>query len=164
MSYEYYESVDDMPILNWAMINEKDKVQYIRKDNFSGEICKEDYINWKIFCDKYREEFGVSKKYKEYINTVHELNLLIDEFITTGNAIIRNSINIKQGEVEELKKHIDETGEQSVFSAIASIHQHLGTPLDPQKLSVRMFFEYLEQLGNYVRENRRKGHLSKRGA
>lgn len=163
MQLEYYENADDMPIFNWAMINEKDKLQYIRKGNYGAPICQDDIIHWKSFCDSYREEFGVSKEYKEYIDTLHELNELIGEYIETGEEMIRNFITIKQSEVEGLKKHIDQTGEQSVFSAAVALHQHLGTNLNLQETSVRMFFAYLEELGNYVRKNRRKGSVPKGG-
>ena len=145
MSYEYYANVDDLPIFNWAMINENNKIQYIRKDQYNEPVVKEDIEAWKAFSNAYSDDIGQSKNYTRYVELLQESNELMAEYIATNNVSLLNDIKIIQSDIDKVKKEIDDN-DSSIFDMVVAIHQHLGIQLTPQTTTVRMFFKYLEQL------------------
>ena len=145
MSYEYYANVDDLPIFNWAMINENNKIQYIRKDQYNEPVVKEDIEAWKAFSNTYSDDIGQSKNYTRYVELLQESNELMAEYIATNNVSLLNDIKIIQSDIDKVKKEIDDN-DSSIFDMVVAIHQHLGIQLTPQTTTVRMFFKYLEQL------------------
>ena len=152
MSYKYYVSVDDLPIFNWAMINEDNKIQYIRKGEYDKQPVQEDVEAWKAFSNTYSNDIGESKNYTRYIELLQESNELIAEYIATNNTSLLNDIKLLQADISKAKEKIDEN-DSSIFDMVVSIHQHLGIQLDPQTTTVRMFFKYLDQLNKNGRSS-----------
>lgn len=146
-AWNFYESIDELPIWNWNMVNEKGDFTYLKKNRINGQVTKEEYANlkeqWeKLFAD-YIDRFKFSKNFLTIFDKKKEIMQWQKQYAETGDKSVFTFIKFAERELAELEK--EKTG--SDFLETKSIlQQFLGYRIDAKLTSVAEFYTDLRRL------------------
>ena len=142
-----YKSIDDLPQWNWVQIHKTDNLAYLKKlDSYrkiEKEVTNELQDLWQTIYDEYLEEFGLSKEYIEHLNKKKEIARLKKEYILTGDRNILNLIDIEEA---ELIDSYTKTESQEFESVVVGIEKMQGIRIDPKKITVYQYNNYIRNL------------------
>jgi hypothetical protein len=144
---EVYSSIDDLPQWNWVQIHKTGNLAFIKKlDNYRDIETDNSLVLeqlWLQIYDEYLKEFGLSKEYKEILERKKQIARMKNEFITTNNRSLLNFIKIEELELEAT---FDKTEVRGFESVVIGIEKIQGIKLEPKKITVYEYNNYLRTL------------------
>jgi hypothetical protein len=138
----YYTGIDDMPLFNWIQCN-NGKLELTRL-NEAG-TPEMDIITWETIYNDYLKEFGLSETYKRMLNAMKKKAVLELDFVITGDRFKLTEIEIEE---TRLKGMLENGGKgMTIEESLIYISKWLGTWLNTKQITVREYFNLLEQYG-----------------
>jgi hypothetical protein len=139
-----YTTIDDLPAFNWFKCIESKDYSYCmvnRKECSKNDLlkCEEAFG---IMYAEYVDVFGISDPLNDIIALQNELLVLkIDKALTKDN-FYNTLIEMKQIEIDaKLKNQPSKNNTHKI-----AIEKYLGIRVDMKAISVREYYEYLEEL------------------
>jgi len=138
---DYFNSIETLPIWNWWKIAETGNLIYLHKlEDYEG---KEDYslmTLWNKLQDEYLNEFGITREFREMLTLKKRWIDVKSKFLITGERFLLN-------EIEEIEIDLDETNANKIEvkkdETVIMLEQKLNFPLDPKKMSVKKYYNYI---------------------
>jgi len=147
-----FESIDDLPILNWFEIINKDDYSWLFIDRPINPCSPlNSKVLFRSLYNQYLERFVIGKsndiKEKEI-----EIALLKSELLLTKNSYLKTLIQIEQLELDSLQNSLADT-KSTLDEDILAIELGLNRPvLDPRTLPTSKFYIYVEGLKKKVEQ------------
>ena len=138
----YYKGIDDMPLFNWIKCNEG-KIEFTRiSDEGNPEM---DVITWEMIYNDYLKEFGLSETYKRMLNAMKKKALLELDYVLTGDRFKLTEVEIEQTRLNSMLQNAGNG--MTIEESLIYISKWLGTWLNAKNITVREYFNLLEQYG-----------------
>jgi hypothetical protein len=131
-----------MPLFNWIQCN-NGKLELTRlNEDGTPEM---DVITWENIYNDYLKEFGLSETYKRMLNAMKKKAVLELDFVITGDRFKLTEIEIEE---TRLKGMLENGGKgMTIEESLIYISKWLGTWLNTKQITVREYFNLLEQYG-----------------
>lgn len=131
-----------MPLYNWIKCNEG-KIEFTRiSDEGNPEM---DVITWENIYNDYLKEFGLSETYKRMLNAMRKKAILELDFVLTGNRFKLTEIEIEETRLNAMLQNAGNG--MTIEESLIYISKWLGTWLNVKNITVREYFNLLEQYG-----------------
>jgi len=131
-----------MPLFNWIKCNQGE-LQFTRINGKGSDEM--DVIIWQYIYDDYLKEFGLSETYKRMLNAMKKKAILELDFVLTGDRFKLTEIEIEE---TRLKSMLNNAGKgTTIEESLIYISKWMGTWLNTKQISVREYFNLLEQYG-----------------
>ncbi len=142
--HELFDSIDNLPQWNWNQIHKTGNYNYLKKlasyRKIKEDNSKELEKVWFEIYNEFIEEFGLSKRYLELLSAKKTIALLQLEYVRTSERSILNDIEIEQIDLQNEFESKDEVRYESVIMAI---EKRQSLPIDPKKITVYKYNNYL---------------------
>ena len=134
-----YDSIHSISIHLFDKIDKSGDFKLLIKPGkrYKGDLEKV----WEKIYDEYLNEFGISNKYKDYINLKIAQAELITDHRVNGNKVSKTLAKVKE---QEAKTLMESVGESSLSDMAAKLSKNMGFMVDPHTVSVYMFISYLK--------------------
>lgn len=130
-----------MPLYNWRKCQEREELQYCRKDLEVGSD-KEDAEAWDVVYDTFLGEFGLGKDYERILEIQIELAELRCDFIIEDDPFLKNMIKRLEHELQEL---MDRPVENDMDAVIIHIENWRKIEVNEHTTTVRKFYKLLRE-------------------
>ena len=131
-----------MPLFNWIKCNEG-KIEFTRiSDEGNPEM---DVITWEMIYNDYLKEFGLSETYKRMLNAMKKKALLELDYVLTGDRFKLTEVEIEQTRLNSMLQNAGNG--MTIEESLIYISKWLGTWLNAKNITVREYFNLLEQYG-----------------
>lgn len=131
-----------MPLFNWIKCNEG-KIEFTKiSDEGTPEM---DVITWEIIYNDYLKEFGLSETYKRMLNAMKKKALLELDYVITGDRFKLTEVEIEQTRLNSMLQNAGNG--MTIEESLIYISKWLGTWLNAKNITVREYFNLLEQYG-----------------
>lgn len=131
-----------MPLYNWIKCNEG-KIEFTRiSDEGNPEM---DVITWEIIYNDYLKEFGLTETYKRMLNAMRKKAILELDFVLTGDRFKLTEIEIEETRLNAMLQNAGNG--MTIEESLIYISKWLGTWLNVKNITVREYFNLLEQYG-----------------
>lgn len=151
--FEFYQSIDDMPIYNWLKIQDTNDLLFILKNKYqkcNDKQLKVLELSLQAMTDQFIDRFGVSDSYRQVLRLKGELRCKEIDYLTTGSRTHLTFIEIKKKELQAL---MDQSNKKDSVNVSVHVRKYNGGVLDMKKMNVVEFYEILEEI---KREQKRK--------
>jgi len=131
-----------MPLFNWIKCNEG-KIEFTRiSDEGNPEM---DVITWEMIYNDYLKEFGLSETYKRMLNAMKKKALLELDYVLTGDRFKLTEVEIEQTRLNSMLQNAGNG--MTIEESLIYISKWLGTWLNAKNITVREYFNLMEQYG-----------------
>jgi hypothetical protein len=131
-----------MPLFNWIKCNEG-KIEFTRiSDEGNPEM---DVITWENIYNDYLKEFGLTETYKRMLNAMRKKAILELDFVLTGDRFKLTEIEIEETRLNAMLQNAGNG--MTIEESLIYISKWLGTWLNVKNITVREYFNLLEQYG-----------------
>jgi hypothetical protein len=131
-----------MPLFNWIKCNEG-KIEFTRiSDEGKPEM---DVVTWENIYNDYLKEFGLNETYKRMLNAMRKKAILELDFVLTGNRFKLTEIEIEETRLNSMLQNAGNG--MTIEESLIYISKWLGTWLNAKNITVREYFNLLEQYG-----------------
>jgi hypothetical protein len=131
-----------MPLFNWIKCNEG-KIEFTRiSDEGNPEM---DVVTWEMIYNDYLKEFGLSETYKRMLNAMKKKALLELDYVLTGDRFKLTEVEIEQTRLNSMLQNAGNG--MTIEESLIYISKWLGTWLNAKNITVREYFNLLEQYG-----------------
>lgn len=131
-----------MPLFNWIKCNEG-KIEFTRiNDEGSPEM---DVITWENIYNDYLKEFGLNETYKRMLNAMRKKAILELDYVLTGDRFKLTEIEIEETRLNAMLQNAGNG--MTIEESLIYISKWLGTWLNVKNITVREYFNLLEQYG-----------------
>lgn len=131
-----------MPLYNWIKCNEG-KIEFTRiSDEGNPEM---DVITWENIYNDYLKEFGLTETYKRMLNAMRKKAILELDFVLTGDRFKLTEIEIEETRLNAMLQNAGNG--MTIEESLIYISKWLGTWLNVKNITVREYFNLLEQYG-----------------
>jgi len=131
-----------MPLFNWIKCNEG-KIEFTRiSDEGNPEM---DVITWEMIYNDYLKEFGLSETYKRMLNAMRKKALLELDYVLTGDRFKLTEVEIEQTRLNSMLQNAGNG--MTIEESLIYISKWLGTWLNAKNITVREYFNLMEQYG-----------------
>lgn len=131
-----------MPLFNWIKCNEG-KIEFTRiNDEGNPEM---DVITWQMIYNDYLKEFGLSETYKRMLNAMKKKAILELDYVLTGDRFKLTEIEIEETRLNAMLQNAGNG--MTIEESLIYISKWLGTWLNVKNITVREYFNLLEQYG-----------------
>jgi hypothetical protein len=131
-----------MPLFNWIKCNEG-KIEFTRiSDEGNPQM---DVITWETIYNDYLKEFGLSETYKRMLNAMKKKALLELDYVLTGDRFKLTEVEIEQTRLNSMLQNAGNG--MTIEESLIYISKWLGTWLNAKNITVREYFNLLEQYG-----------------
>jgi hypothetical protein len=138
----YYKGIDDLPLYNWIKCNDG-YLKFTRKNETGSPEM--DVVTWQNIYNEYLNEFGLSETYKRMLNAMKKKAILELDFVLTGDRFKLTEIEIEE---TRLKAMLQNGGKgMTIEESLIYISKWLGTWLNTKQITVREYFNLIEQYG-----------------
>lgn len=150
--FEYYKSIEEMPIFNWLKVQEKNDLRYVLKkyrDATKGELGQLQ-VAVQLMKNEYIDTFGISEEYKKLLVLDDQIRILEIEYVTTGD---RSKLTMIEYKSRQLKANI-KTGVKADSGTVKIyVSKYMGFQVNFKEMSVKEFYSILREV---VKEARTK--------
>lgn len=131
----------------WDKIHDTNDLSLLFKKKINKEIDKSKLSNvWAKIYNEYIIDFGLSENYKDIIELKREIAIKQAKFIATGDRLLLTFIGLDK---ENLKVLTKPKGKSINFKKnVTAIEKIQGIRIDPLKITVLEYFNYLKNLSN----------------
>lgn len=140
----FYESIDEIPLYNWAKINDGNlKFILISMDSDVTDLELSDA--WEKLYDDYIEKRGLSKHYKKLLSLMKQKVILQCDYIITGELFKLTELEIQEQKLNEMiqKDAID----ISIEKTLIYLSKWIGYRLDWKVITLNEYYLILEEYG-----------------
>ena len=135
-----YNNIDEMPIWNWWQMQKTGDLNFIKRNN--SKIKKGVLYNiWLKIHDEYLDTYGRSEDYKRILRLTKKKLLKECEYVLTGNRFCLTEMDIIDA---DLKQNSNDNSTMNNNETIIYLEQKLGRELNPKKISMRKYFDYIK--------------------
>jgi hypothetical protein len=131
-----------MPLFNWIKCNEG-KIEFTRKSDEGNPQM--DVITWETIYNDYLKEFGLSETYKRMLKAMKKKALLELDYVLTGDRFKLTEVEIEQTRLNSMLQNAGNG--MTIEESLIYISKWLGTWLNAKNITVREYFNLLEQYG-----------------
>lgn len=131
-----------MPLFNWIKCNEG-KIQFTRITPTGTEEM--DVVTWENIYNDYLKEFGLSETYKRMLNAMKKKAILELDYVITGDRFKLTEVEIEETRLNSMLKNAGNG--MTIEESLIYISKWLGTWLNVKQITVREYFNLLEQYG-----------------
>jgi len=134
-----YNNIDVCPIGLWIKIQETGDLRHlIIKGSFTIEELEEIFLSMQ---DEIFNSFGISQKYKDYLNLLKEKARIISEVMETDDAFSKLDLKVVEEDIEMI---LDKKEKQQFDEVVVYIEKFMGFQLNPKKVTIRKYYNYLK--------------------
>lgn len=138
---DYYDSIEELPLVNWWKFNETKDVKYFLKvysDVNTAKLLLLETIYGKLM-DEYTKEFGINEHLLLVLEKQIDIAKLKADFMN-GNGII-TSIEVAESELTELVRGVNGMG---FYEVKAILEKQMGFRIDPYITTVIEYYSYIK--------------------
>ena len=143
--FEYYKTLDELPIHNWFKIQETNDLKYLLKHDL--KIGKKREAELKGVIEKLKEEylkiFGLSDDYRSILLLQGQIRAMQIELLLTKNNTLKTFIEIKR---HELKRVLSKSSTADIKSVVVQVRKYNCGVLDLKKMSVVEFYAIIQEM------------------
>jgi hypothetical protein len=157
LKFEYYSSIDDMPIFNWFKVQETNDLTWCMKNRsvcISSQIeILESAIN--RMTDEYIDAYGLSESYQKILRLnkeirILELQRLVELNLQKQYCASDTLIALKK---EELSQIMENAQNKETINVRVHAERFMGRSINVRETSVKEFYDIIEEM---QKDNRRK--------
>lgn len=141
----YYSSLDDLPIFNWRMINEKNDLEFLLKKKKKLTEKEQEKLKevFEIIYDSFIDAWGISDQYRRILELKRDIAVLQARMFLEKDRSIKTEIRIADHELNMLLNK-NENGKQSFSEVKAYVDKFMGFRINAHETSVNEYYGYLE--------------------
>lgn len=142
-SNRYYKSIEDLPVLNWWKIHETGEYKWLLK-NPNKKVNKYAPKVFKSIKSEFINEFGIDKRYSDYLDKIVEKTLLDISISKTKDKSSKIFSDILELEIEDFLT-IDE---KKVFNdrGFSLVSKHIGSSIKIKEVTVWEFYHHIKAI------------------
>jgi hypothetical protein len=140
----FYESIEEIPLYNWAKINEGNlKFILLKIDTEVNELQLSEA--WEKLYDDYIVKRGLSKHYQKLLTLMKQKTVLECDYIITGELFKLTEIEIQEEKLREMiqKDAVD----ISIEKTLIYLSKWIGYRLDWKVITLNEYYLILEEYG-----------------
>lgn len=146
-SSRYYHSINDLPVFNWWKIHEENDFKYLLK-NPNKKVNKYAEKVFKSIKSEFINEFGIDRKYEQYIDKVIELTLLNIKIVKGKDKSKKIFADMLELEIKDLL-----TQEEKIVSkdkGFSAVSKYLGTSIKIKEITIYEFYSHIEAIKRHI--------------
>ena len=138
---DYYNSIKEMPLINWWKFNETKDVKYFLKAYSNVNTAKLLFLEsiYTKLMDEYTKEFGINEHLLLVLEKQIDIAKLKADFMS-GLGLL-TSIEIAELELTELVRGVDGMG---FYEVKAILEKQMGFRIDPNVTTVMEYYSYIK--------------------
>lgn len=143
---KYYQSIDELPMLNWVKIYEEKDYKHLLKKQGKKADKYADIIYLRMQ-DELVDKYGVGDMFMKILRMKIKISLMRADQALSGDRTSEIKVKILEDKIEEMEggfKDVD------IFESVISIEKFMGFKLDLKTLTVGEFYKY----GKYITKNK----------
>lgn len=140
---EYWNSISEFPLYNWIKCNDGN-LKYTRLDKNIG-TKKIDEKTWVKLYDEYLKEFGLTKRYENYLKLIQKKAILQADFVIKNDKFTLTELEIIDYKIKEVEQYFGEG--QSIEVILTWLGQFLGYKINQKETTVKEYYTILEEYG-----------------
>lgn len=151
---QWYKSIDELPIFNWFKIQDTNDVSWMMIKKKKMTTYRLLVLN-KAFSDcqaEYLDAFGVNETYKKILMLKWQISVLRSEMVIHEKRTNKVFIDLKE---IELKGILSESKKTETGNVRVMIEKHMGFKLNEKEITVKEFYEYLNDLKSTIDQQRK---------
>jgi hypothetical protein len=152
-SDRYYKSIEDLPVLNWWKLHEENDFKWLLKDS-NKKITKHSIKIFKSIKSEFVEEFGIDRKYEEYLKKVWKLELIKIDIALSGDKSKKIFADILELEIEDL---LNEQETKVHNHGVMHIEKFMGFKLNVKSTTVNEFYSYVKEIEKQLKQQKDNG-------
>ena len=134
-----------MPLYNWIKCNKGELIYIRKKVNKRDEIDEGDEVMFKKVYDNYLDEFGLGKLHLRLLKVMKKKALLGLDFVISGDRFKLTEVALEEQRIKEMIEN-NKQG-MSTEQSLIYLSKWLGYHLDSKKISVREYFDIINEYG-----------------
>jgi hypothetical protein len=147
-SNRYYKSIEDLPVYNWWKLHEENDFKYLLRD--SNKKVNRYAINiFKSIKDEFVNEFGIDRRYEQYLDKVWKLEMYNIKMALTGDKSDKIFADNLEFEIEDL---LNEQETKVHNHGVMHIEKYMGFRLDIKTTTVNEFYGYVKEIEKQVKK------------
>jgi hypothetical protein len=138
----YYESIDDMKLYNWIKC-QAGELKYARIEGKG--TSRQDKMAWERIYDSYLQEYGLTGLHKKAMMLMKEIALIRLEYVITQD---RRKLTDAEIKFTRMQTMLENSGVNvTIDQTLIHLSKWLGTFLDSKNITVRQYFNLIEEYG-----------------
>jgi hypothetical protein len=147
-SNRYYKSIEDLPVYNWWKLHEENDFKYLLRDS-NKKVNKYSINIFKSIKDEFVNEFGIDRRYEQYLDKVWKLEMYNIKMALTGDKSDKIFADILEFEIEDL---LNEQETKVHNHGVMHIEKYMGFRLDIKTTTVNEFYGYVKEIEKQVKK------------
>jgi hypothetical protein len=143
----YYDSIETMPVLNWWKIHEENDFKWLLS-NEKKKVNRYAQNVFKRVKSEFINEFGIDRKFEQYLDKVWKLELLNIDMALTGDRSKKIFADILELEINDL---LNEEEIKVHNHGVIHIEKYMGFKLDVKKTTVYEFYSYVKEIEKQIK-------------
>lgn len=144
--FEYYKSIEELPIFNWFKIQETNDLKWLMKD--PGDCTKGQVSTLETYMqkmtDEYVDTFGISDEHRRILMLKTDIACLEIDFLLNGDRKINTFLKIKRKELEKL---ITKSQSRETTNIQVHVSKYMGGSLiNMRTTTVKEFYGILQEM------------------
>ena len=139
---DYYDSINDLPLVNWWKFNETKDFGHLLKEYKDVDEAQMEHLSaiYTELMDEFTKEFGISNHLLAVIEKQIEIALLKTDYVLgeKGNTTL---IEVAELELKELVKSVNGMSHNQIK---AIIEKNMGFRVDPKVTTVMEYYSYIQ--------------------
>lgn len=149
----YYNSIEELPVLNWWKLHEEDNLNWLLKNpNKKVNIYAAGIL--KKVKGEFIDVFGIDEKYKTYLDKIRELELIEINIALGGAKSLKNKANMLEIDLEDL---LNKEEIQVHNHGVMHIEKYMGFKLDIKSTTVYEFYSYVKEIEKQIKITQSNG-------
>ena len=150
--FEYFTSIDEMPIYNWLKIQESNDLTWVMK--VKGDATKKQLLiledSLKKMTDEYIDTFGISDSYRKILRLRGEIACMEVDYCLTQQRSLLTFINVKKKELESIFRNNEKSDSMSVQ---VHVRKYLGQSVNMRETSVKEYYSIIREIEREQKQN-----------
>lgn len=143
--FEYYKSIDEMPVYNWFKIQETNDITWgliNKRDCTTKQLLTLEFVLHRI-TNEYLDSFGISDRYRAILRLKGDISCLEADLLLTADRSNLTFIELKQKELGILLKS---SNDSDMMSVQIHVRKYMGQKINVKETSVREFYSILREM------------------
>ena len=143
--YDYYSSIDNLPIKLWIEIHKTGDITLLAKKNKSKYKLLFLYEAWKNINDEYLDAFGLSEELEYSLQQKRMAAIEKANYIITGMTH-----HLTHAEIHEQNSNFSKSNKDAVdvYTNLARLTKIYNVRLQAQKVTVREYYTFIKEANN----------------
>lgn len=149
-SLKAYKSIDELPVGIWNKLHDGGEVSLLLKEpvkDLSESQAKELNDIWAKIQEEHFNEFGITERFKEYLQILANINRYERRAILKSNPHL---ITFAKIEREKLKDFLADGDKVGFYSQLIAIEKYIGFAINDAIVTVRKYYTYVREYTEHV--------------